>query len=282
MSRTHSPTAATPEFNFEVQQRKHWKRRDLSNRGHFRFDAKPIMTGSWVLHRIGNARRQEVCAVLHLLVEFATPNHAPQRTAPCVTSPAPPAALPQLCSRAVSFMRARRAQPTAKRASSFPPPPPRGPGLQPQRTQQRAINPRRGREPVICAEAADCRPGAAARISIHRAGVIAVPLQCPLHPGNVRAAGIARIGPAMVGIVSRRRWWRHDQAQYATRSRARTPRPRTAGSARRRLCESHGCQCQCCKGRHDAGEAMRYFHTVESSRPARVAVCIRRTAKECR
>ena len=76
---------ATPEFNFEVQQRKHWKRRDLSNRGYLRFDAKPIMTGSWVLHWIGNARCQEVCAVLHLLVEFATPNHALQRTAPRVT-----------------------------------------------------------------------------------------------------------------------------------------------------------------------------------------------------
>ena len=45
----------------------------MVNRGHFRFDAKPLNTVVWGLRRIGNARHQEVCDVLHLPVEFALP-----------------------------------------------------------------------------------------------------------------------------------------------------------------------------------------------------------------
>ena len=63
------------EFNFEVQQLHPLRTNVFQRQGHLRFGAKPLMTMAWVLHRIGNARHQEVCDVLHFKVEFAAPKH---------------------------------------------------------------------------------------------------------------------------------------------------------------------------------------------------------------
>ena len=79
-----------PEFNFEVQQLRPLLMSDFQRLGHFGFDAKPITTVAWDLCWIGNAQRVATSGVLHLLVESAAPNHALQRTAPCVTPAAPP------------------------------------------------------------------------------------------------------------------------------------------------------------------------------------------------
>ena len=84
----------TCEFNFEVQQIQPLRMNDFQRLGHFRFDAKPITTVAWGLRWIGNARPVATSGVLRLLVEFATPNHALQRTAPCVTAPASATAFP--------------------------------------------------------------------------------------------------------------------------------------------------------------------------------------------
>ena len=59
------------EFNFEVQQLQPLRINGFQRQGHLRFEAKPLMTMAWVLHRIANARPQEVCYVLHFKVEFA-------------------------------------------------------------------------------------------------------------------------------------------------------------------------------------------------------------------
>ena len=71
-----NPNERTCEFNFEVQQIQPLRMNDFQRLWHFRFDAKPITTVAWDLCRIGSARPVATSSVLHLLVEFATPNHA--------------------------------------------------------------------------------------------------------------------------------------------------------------------------------------------------------------
>ncbi len=60
------------EFNFEVQQLQPLRTTAFQRLGHFRADAKPLMTRAWVFHWLENAGHMRICDVLHLLCESAT------------------------------------------------------------------------------------------------------------------------------------------------------------------------------------------------------------------
>ena len=121
----------------------------------------------------------------------------------------------------------------------------------PECAEEGAVDPRRGAEPVVFAEAADPCASPAARIAIDRAGIIAARLQRTLHPRDIRASGFARIVMTVaVNGVRRRNKQFHERR---TRPRAGTDRPaprthragterteRTARASGRRLCNGHG------------------------------------------
>ena len=118
----------------------------------------------------------------------------------------------------------------------------------PECAEEGAVDPRRGAEPVVFAEAADPCASPAARIAIDRAGIIAARLQRTLHPRDIRASGFARIVMTVaVNGVRRRNEQFHERR---TRPRAGTDRPaprthragteRTARASGRRLCNGHG------------------------------------------